>query len=160
VERLREKYRGVIMVLRGVEFSAAEGHCLVFGVDTDALALKYAPVLDLIRAVNERGGVVIPSHPFRPGTSLGDLVLRLNGIPAIEGYNGNNMHHFNERAIVAARERGIAHTGGSDAHEPRDVGSCFTEFDDRVTYENFIDRLKQGRYRGIDVRKISRARFP
>jgi predicted metal-dependent phosphoesterase TrpH len=160
VERLREKYRGVIMVLRGVEFSAAEGHCLVFGVDTDTLALKYAPVLDLVRTVNERGGVVIPSHPFRPGTSLGDLVLRIDEIPAIEGYNGNNMHAYNEKAIAAARERGLSYTGGSDAHESREVGSCFTEFDDRVTYENFIDRIREGRYRGVDVRKISRARFP
>ena len=160
VERLREKFRGVIMIFRGVEFSAEEGHCLVFGVDTDSLAMKYAPVRDLVSVVNARGGVVIPSHPFRPGTSLGDLVLRLEGIPSLEGCNGNNMHPYNERAIAAARERGLAYTGGSDAHEPREVGSCFTEFEDRVTYETFINQLRNGRYRGVDLRKISRARLP
>src|SRR5208283_3691088 len=37
VEILRERYEHEIMVFRGVEFSAAEGHCLVFGVNTDNL---------------------------------------------------------------------------------------------------------------------------
>ena len=40
VEALQEKYRNSIMIFRGVEFSAAEGHCLVFGVNTDRLSLK------------------------------------------------------------------------------------------------------------------------
>jgi predicted metal-dependent phosphoesterase TrpH len=65
VEILKERYGGRILILRGVEFSANEGHCLVFGVDTDKLSMKYAPAKDVIRAVNEAGGVVIPSHPFR-----------------------------------------------------------------------------------------------
>lgn len=160
VERLRETFRDTIMIFRGVEFSAAEGHCLVFGVDTDSLAMNHAPVRDLVRVVNARGGVVIPSHPFRPGSGIGDLVTRLDGIPAIEGYNGGNMHSFNERAVIAAREGGLAFTGGSDAHEPREVGSCWTEFEDRVTYETFIDHLRSGRYRGVDRRKISRAALP
>jgi predicted metal-dependent phosphoesterase TrpH len=155
-ERLREKYRGVIMVLRGVEFSAAEGHCLVYGVDTDLLSMKFAPVQDLVRMVTAEGGVVIPSHPYRGGNSLGELVLDLPGISGIEGYNGANMHAMNRKAIETAARIGLPYTGGSDAHSPAEVGSCFTEFDDQVTPGNFIDLLRQGRYRGVDVRKISR----
>jgi hypothetical protein len=37
------------------------------------------------------------------------------------------------------------------------VGSCFTEFSEEVTYENFIGLLKAGKYQGVDTRKISRA---
>lgn len=159
-ERLREKYGNGILILRGVEFSAAEGHCLIFGVNTDRLAIKYAPAADVVRIVTRAGGVVIPSHPYRPGTSLGDRILELSGIAAVEGCNGVNMHAMNEKAIEAARWLGIPYTGGSDAHEARDVGSCYTEFDNPVTYDNFLELLKAGRYRGVDTRKISRAPVP
>jgi predicted metal-dependent phosphoesterase TrpH len=156
VEVLRDKYRDSIMIFRGVEFSTAEGHCLVFGADTDNLGIKYAPLADVIRFVSKAGGVVIPSHPYRPGTSLGDLVRSVNGITGLEGCNGANMHAYNVKAIAAAKDMKLPYTGGSDAHEPREDGSCFTEFDEAVTYENFIDLLRAGNYRGVDTRKISR----
>jgi predicted metal-dependent phosphoesterase TrpH len=133
VERLREKYRDSIMLLRGVEFSAAEGHCLVFGVDTDRLDIRFAPIRDVVRIVTLAGGVVIPSHPYRTGNSMG------------------------EQAIEAAGKMKLPYTGGSDAHLPIEVGSCYTIFDDAVTCGNFLSLLKAGRFTGIDTRKISRA---
>jgi predicted metal-dependent phosphoesterase TrpH len=139
-----------------VEFSTAEGHCLIFGVDTDRLSLKYATVSDVVRVVRKAGGVVIPSHPYRSVNSLGDLVRNVEGLCALEGYNGCNMHAFNVKAVEAAAMLNLPTTGGSDAHASQEVGSCFTEFDDVVTYENFIDLLKAGKYRGVDTRKISR----
>jgi len=156
VELLKEKYDDRILILRGVEFSANEGHCLIFGVDTDKLSMKYAPAKAVIRAVNEAGGVVIPSHPYRTATGLGDLVGSVGEICALEGYNGCNMHAFNVKAIEAAETLKLPYTGGSDSHESLEVGSCFTEFEDNVTYENFLDLLRAGRYRGVDARKISR----
>jgi predicted metal-dependent phosphoesterase TrpH len=157
VEMLKEKYGDRILILRGVEFSTNEGHCLIFGADTDRLGIKNAPVAEVIRFVTMAGGVVFPSHPYRPGTSLGALVQSIEGITGLEGYNGANMHAFNVRAIDAASARKLPYTGGSDAHSPREVGSCFTEFSDYVTPDNFIDLLKAGRYWGMDTRKISRA---
>ncbi len=156
VEILKEKYGEQILILRGIEFSTNEGHCLVFGADTDKLGIKYAPVADVICFVKEAGGVVIPSHPYRPGTSLGDLVKSLDGIAGLEGCNGANMHALNVKAIDAATTMRLPYTGGSDAHAPHEVGSCYTEFRDVVTYDNFIDLLKAGNYRGVDTRKISR----
>jgi predicted metal-dependent phosphoesterase TrpH len=156
IEPLREKYGDSIMIFRGVEFSAQEGHCLIFGVDTDDLSLKYAPLRDVISVVTRKSGVVIPSHPYRSVNGIGDLVLNTDGISALEGYNGCNMHGFNVLAIKAAKALGIPFTGGSDAHTPQEVGACFTEFDDAVTSENFIGLLKAGKYRGIDTRKISK----
>ncbi len=156
VEKMREKYAGSITIFRGVELSTEQGHCLVFGADPDNLAIKYAPIEDVVRLVNEAGGVVIPSHPYRPGSSLGDLVLSLRGIRAVEGYNGANMHAYNVKAVEAAKASNLPYTGGSDAHAPKEVGSCYTEFTEPVTYDNFIHLLKRGSYRGVDKRKISR----
>ncbi|OGW33257.1 MAG: hypothetical protein A2X59_00540 [Nitrospirae bacterium GWC2_42_7] len=155
-EQLREKYGNRIMIFRGIEFSAAEGHCLVFGMDTDRLVKKYAPVQELVRIAQENGGVIIPSHPFRGENSLGKKLMHLRGINALEGYNGCNLHAFNEKAVDTAMAMGLPYTGGSDAHDPAEVGSCYTLFQEDVRYDNFTGVLKGGRYRGIDTRKISR----
>jgi predicted metal-dependent phosphoesterase TrpH len=160
VERLREKYRGSIVLLRGVEFSADEGHCLVFGVDTDRLDIRHAPVREVAKAVAGARGVMIPSHPYRGVNSLGDLVLGLSGIVGIEGFNGANMHAMNVRAVETAARLGLPYSGGSDAHSPSDVGSCYTEFEGPVTEETFLGLLKTGKFRGVDTRKISRRLFP
>jgi predicted metal-dependent phosphoesterase TrpH len=160
VERLREKYGTAIMLFRGVEFSAAEGHCLVYGTDTDKLAIKYATFAEVVRAVAGEGGVVVPSHPYRGSNSLGELITRVRGICGVEGYNGANMHAMNAKAIETAGRLNLPYTGGSDAHLPREVGSCYTEFDCPVTYDNFIVCLRAGRFRGVDTRKISRHALP
>jgi predicted metal-dependent phosphoesterase TrpH len=154
VELLKEKYAKRILIMRGVEFSAEEGHCLVFGVNTDQLAMKYAPIKEVIVKVSEAGGIAVPSHPYRSINSIGDRVLKLD-IFALEGYNGCNMHIFNEKAIDAARRMNIPFTGGSDAHASGEVGSCYTEFTDLVTPDNLVELLKAGRYHGVDTRKIS-----
>ncbi|MEK6672833.1 MAG: PHP domain-containing protein [Nitrospirota bacterium] len=152
-EGLKERYSGRISIFRGVEYSSAEGHCLIFGLDTDRLALNYAPVEDIIKAVNKSGGVVIPSHPYRTGSSMGDTLLRINGICALEGHNGCNMRLYNSRAVETARMLNLPYTGGSDAHSAGEVGSCYTVFQDTATDDNLIELLKNGNYQGIDVRK-------
>ncbi len=159
IESLKEKYADSITILRGVECSAAEGHCLVFGVNTDGLDLNGLPVTILVALVNQAGGVVIPSHPFRPGTSLGSLILHVKGIAAVEGCNGANMHSYNAKAIESAAALRLPYTGGSDAHAPQEVGSCYTEFPETVTDKNFISLLKAGNYRGVDTRKVPRFPF-
>ncbi|MFI5294907.1 MAG: PHP domain-containing protein [Thermodesulfovibrionales bacterium] len=156
VEALKEKYRDAITIFRGVEFSSEEGHCLIFGVDTDMLLGPHAPIEEVLNIVNRAGGIVIPSHPYRRGNSLGEKVLTLPGLCAIEGFNGANPAAFNEKAVETAEDLGIPYTGGSDAHEPGEVGSCFTGFTERIDHNNFITLLKRGNYRGVDTRKISR----
>jgi predicted metal-dependent phosphoesterase TrpH len=158
VEELAERYRGRLLIVRGVEFSAAEGHCLVFGVDTDALALAYEPVRELVRAVNREGGVVVPSHPYRMGSGIGDLALTLEGIAAIEGHNGCNHRSFNERALEAARRRRLPVTGGSDAHLPREVGSCHTVFRGPVSAARLVELLRAGACEAVDLRPAPRPR--
>jgi hypothetical protein len=159
IEPLRERYRTAILVLRGVEFSAAEGHCLVFGVDTDRLCPPYTPAEELVRLVNEAGGAVVPSHPYRGGSGLGDRILALRGIAAVEGHNGCNAGGFNRRAIEAARRLGLPLTGGSDAHLPEEVGSCHTVFRERVTADNLVALLRAGAYEAVDERRSSRGLF-
>ncbi len=160
VEVLRERYKEQVLVFRGVEFSAEEGHCLIFGVNTDNLLSKHLPITEILRTVNRHGGVVIPAHPYRGINSLGDVIKRIDGLCAVEGHNGCNIYSFNMQAIKTATALRLPYTGGSDAHDSRGVGLCYTEFSDRVTPENFIALLRAGNYRGTDTRKISKASFP
>ncbi len=155
-EKLKEAYADRIRVFRGVEFSSADGHCLVFGVNTDRLSLKNASVEEVVQAVHEKGGVVIPSHPFRGNNSMGEKIKQVKGLCALEGYNGYSHHSQNKKAVKAAEELHLPYTGGSDAHMPREAGSCYTEFANEVTHDNFIEMLKEGNYIGVDTRKISR----
>jgi predicted metal-dependent phosphoesterase TrpH len=155
-EGLRDRYRGKIMVFRGVEFSCTEGHCLVFGVNTDRVPIKNASIEEVIRVVNEKGGVAIPSHPFRGGNSIGEIIRRVEGLCAVEGHNGYSHYSHNAKAVRTAEELKLPCTGGSDSHEPHEAGSCYTEFSHEVTYDNFVSRLQGGDYRGVDTRKISR----
>lgn len=150
--RLREKYAGAALVLSGIEYTSREGHLLVFGY-ADAgfggLGL-YGPAQDLIRLVGERGGVVIPAHPFRGWSLFKGELGSLAGITAIEAYNGHNTAEENEQAVAYAARCGIATTGGSDSHDVDDVGRCCTEFATPVADEaGFIGQIKAGRSRGI-----------
>lgn len=153
--RLREKYAGAVLVLSGIEYTSREGHLLVFGY-ADAgfggLGL-YGPAQDLIRLVAERGGVVIPAHPFREWSLFKGELGSLAGITAIEAYNGHNTAGENELAVAYAVRCGLATTGGSDSHGVDDVGRCCTEFATPVADEaGFIGQIKAGRSRGIVFR--------
>lgn len=156
IENLMEKYRGMIQIFRGVEVSTAEGHCLVFGVNTDKLPIQHLPAQKVIDIVTRAGGVVIPSHPYRRGSSLGDLIMNVRGICAVEGHNGCNMHAMNIKAVKKAQDLNLPYTGGSDAHAPEEVGSCYTEFTEAVTSDNLVEILKSSYYQGVDTRKVSK----
>jgi predicted metal-dependent phosphoesterase TrpH len=160
VERLKDKYRDSIRIFRGVEFSSAEGHCLIFGVNADVLPIKHAPVEEVVRIVNDSGGVVIPSHPYRIGNSLGEIVRQVRGICAVEGYNGCNMHAYNARAVETALSLQLPYTGGSDAHAPVEVGMCYTEFYEGSSNDDLVTLLKKGNYRGVDARSRFRRSSP
>lgn len=155
IEDLISIYKDRILIYRGVEFSTLEGHCLVFGVDTDGLIEKHANIQDLINLVNSKGGVVIPSHPYRGFNSVGDKLLEIQGMTAIEGYNGANMQSMNNQAISVANRLNLPIIGGSDAHRAIDVGSCYTVFQDKLRSDNLVELLKSGRYRGYDIRRFA-----
>lgn len=156
VERLSEKYKDKLVIIRGVEFSTRQGHCLVFGVDTDRLFKKDVEMDDLINTVESLGGIAIPSHPYRVINSIGDGLFNLSNLRVIEGYNGCNMKFMNDRAIQVSRQLKVPYTGGSDAHTPYDVGNCYTVFKERVNKDNIVSCLKSGEYIGIDNRGLAR----
>lgn len=151
LEELKEKYRGRLIIIRAVEYSAFEGHALLFGVKDDSFAGAglHAPIKDLVSAVNGAGGAVVIPHPFREWLLLRADIGEIGKVAAIEACNGHNNREENELALKTAERLGLPTTGGSDSHNSEEVGRCYTEFFDEVTEKNFIEALKKGNFRGV-----------
>lgn len=153
-----------LWVFHGCEYSAAEGHLLVYGVPVESLRLgRYADMQKVIDLVTEFGGVAVPAHPyFGYRAKLGDQVHRLRRVRALEVANGQRAVKepgANRRALRAANLGSRKGTGGSDAHDPAYVGVCYTEFQGNIRSSwDLVKALKRGDYRAVTqharVRKI------
>lgn len=150
-ETLKDKYDGRIRIFRGVEYSSHEGHVLIFGIKDDSFITLgvEAPIREVIKYAGEKNAVIVLPHPFREWSLLRSDIGGLQGVSAIEAYNGHNNKEENAKALIEANRLGLPTTGGSDSHNIAEIGSCFTEFHNEITYDNFLDELRKGRYRGI-----------
>ena len=152
-----------LKVLRGVEYSSAGGHMLLFGVDDRLVASfgLYRDAQDVVDRVNRAGGCVVVSHPFRGyRRAFGAKVQDLRGLAGWEGYNGQCSYEVvgaNEAATKLAAKTRTRTTGGSDAHDARDVGLCWTEFDAAVTTDKALVRaLRRPGHRGrLDEKRLA-----
>lgn len=148
-----------LLVIHGCEYSTAQGHLLIYGVNVEDLELGlYPDMQEVIHDVNYRGGACIPAHPYKGyRRKLEDAVLELYDIPAIEVANGQCTFQCpdkNTKAVKAAQEMQTYGTGGSDAHNPRHIGLTYTEFQGVITCEReFLTALKCGEFRAVTARK-------
>ena len=142
------------LVLGGAEVSTDLGEVLVFGVYQPLW--RVSRTLELRELVDEVGGVMIASHPFR-----GDMLF--NRAPAIEEVCSREIFKqvdavevFNGRAIGWELDFGrqglgklyLKGVGGSDAHAQHAVGRCVTIFERQISNEqDLVDELKAGRFR-------------
>ena len=152
---LREARKAGLLAIVGCEYSCEEGHVLVFGYRVQEFEFgTYPHIQDVIDRVTREGGVAIPAHPYRGFRRvLGNRVLDLSRIRAVEGCNGHAATwnaEQNEKARKAARKRQWQTTGGSDAHSPSEVGTCYTVFEGCIRTEaQFLRALKRGHFHGV-----------
>jgi len=131
----------------GEEVSTAEGHLLVYGLREPApIRRSLAETLDWVRA---HGAVAALAHPFRWAHGVGRRLAESAPVAAIETTNGHNAPISNAKAELVAARRQIGSTGGSDAHELRDVGRAYTEFaEEPASLDDLLAMLAKGRTRG------------
>jgi predicted metal-dependent phosphoesterase TrpH len=138
-------------VLRGMEYNAAEGHLLIFGVKADRGNLPpRLPIQNALDWVHRSVGVAIPAHPYQIdmlGRSLGRGVLKLKDLTALETLNGSLSPEENEKADDAAKRLGIHGIGGSDAHGLHVLGRVYTLFPSPIrSEEELVAALRNGGY--------------
>jgi len=139
-----------IVILNGTEAETTWGHLLIYGVTQNLLEdfpldIKQDPV-PLASAVHRTGGLAVPAHPFRGFVSMGVRSVDIPEIQALEVLNGSNSEDQNQTALMFARKLGLAQTGGSDAHFPRELGAALTEFQNPIkTMHDLVREIKAKR---------------
>lgn len=132
------------LLIPGVEISTQEGHLLAYGVSK--VPAPHRPIRDTVGEVLAMGGVPVLAHPYRWAHGAGDQAARQLPVLGIETMNGRNAELPNAKAGLVAAQRRLSGTGGSDAHEAKSVGRCFTVCEDAATNsEEVLDLLRQGR---------------
>ena len=144
--RLRELARSApgSLLVPGVEVSTHDGHLLVYGVEE--LPPLRRPLPETLDWVRGRGGVAVIAHPYRWAHGAGDALARTARADGIEAMNGHNRPVANARAELVAAQRGLAGTGGSDAHRLADLGRVYTEFGEPAeSVDDLLRLLRSGR---------------
>jgi predicted metal-dependent phosphoesterase TrpH len=115
-----------LLVVPASEVSSFNGHILALGV-TDPIPRGLSASETILR-IEEHGGLAVAAHPGRFYTGLSISEVRANHFQAIEVANGGSSVRQNRLARKVAEGRGLAKTGGSDAHRPEHIGRCRTVF--------------------------------
>jgi len=132
-----------IRLLPGVEVSTAEGHLLAYGLTQ--LPPQGKAVAETVEWVEAHGGVPVLAHPFRRVHGVGDAIARRARVPSVETLNGHNGARANARAAAVVSARRLGSTGGSDAHDPRDLGRTWTVFPEgAATVDDLLEALRRG----------------
>lgn len=131
-----------LIVLPGMEISTTKGHLLVLGINEN-IPHDLSPE-KTIEIVKEKGGVAIPSHPFKM-QGMG----RVDGldVDGIETFNSSCIFGENAKAKKMALSLGKCEVGGSDSHLLDTIGFGVTEIDSEPDEFSVIEAIRQGKTR-------------
>ncbi|WP_291319283.1 PHP domain-containing protein [Desulfonatronospira sp.] len=135
-----------LCVIIGQEYSSLDGHFLIFGPHEEFES--YLPAPEIARRVNQAGGVIIASHPYRAMQKVNEKLASTGTIRYAEGLNGRNSELENTLAQNWQGKHGVSLTGGSDAHCLEELGRVGTLFPDPVrNREELVEALKRRNFR-------------
>ncbi len=135
-----------LCVVVGQEYSSLDGHFLIFGPHKEFE--PYLPASEISRRVNQLGGVIIASHPYRAMQRVDEELASAGIISFAEGLNGRNSDLENNLAQTWQQKYGASLTGGSDAHCLEELGRVGTLFHEPVrSREDLVQALKSRNFR-------------
>ena len=132
-----------LLVVRAIEVSAVEGHVLAYGVKE--IVPKGLSVAETVEKIHELGGVAVAAHPKRFPSGVGLDVARTEKFDAIEVLNGGSSRRSNVAAKRIAEARSLPVVGGSDAHEIKQVGKCYTVVEGVASEDDVLEAIRRGR---------------
>lgn len=149
-----------LLIVPGIEVTAAEGHVLAIGA-TRAVP-KGLGLDETIGFIEQQGAVPVPAHPLRMLSGIGPTSLQDHaaegGLRVAEGLNARDRRMVQENTLRRVQGLGLAATGGSDAHWVRDIGTAYTVLDRRpASAEDLVAALHDGlcRAEGGSLRRRS-----
>lgn len=138
-----------VQVIPGIELTVPGGP---YGTHLIALYVEdkfpYPNIIEAVRGVKHRGGILVLPHPFRRGTGLltnareglvsdEEVAFVLANVDYIEGLNFNDTNENVARTLefVAGSRRPMV--SGTDAHVPAEIGVIYCELES-------LDDLRKG----------------
>lgn len=153
------------LVLPGAEINTEDDHLIVFGLDKWIIGMSRADFV--IELVNKAGGAMVVAHPFRrrilkigdPDSNRYDremdralknpLFSAADAIEVLNARGNDRQNGFSQELSQRLEKPGV---GGSDAHEPDEIGRVATEFEREITnLGELITELKAGRCRAVSL---------
>ena len=129
-----------ILIIPGTEISTPNGDVVVLGAEEmPPVPWTVENVVDFAR---DRDYVSIVAHPYRE-YGMGDLARNFK-VDAIEVLNGGSSESANEQARELAKQMGLPGIAGSDAHQPADLCSVFTEIQAPMDVDEILQAIKKG----------------
>ena len=125
------------LVVPGLEISSLDGHLVALGIKE--IIPRDRSAEETIEKIHELGGIAIAAHPYdflRRG--VGDLIFSLD-FDAVEVENGHTLRRY-KNPFLAAKEKNLPITGGSDAHCLEEMSSVFIEIPEK--YQDPLEAIK------------------
>jgi len=129
-----------ILVIPGVEISTPQGDIIILG--SDEMPPQPWTVENIIDFARERDYVSVVAHPYRE-YGMGDLAKNYK-VDAIEVLNGGSSPSANKAAQDLAKLMGLPGIAGSDAHQPSELCTVYTEVKASMNTEDILKAIKKG----------------
>ena len=129
-----------ILIIPGVEISTPQGDIIVLG--TEEMPSKPWTVEGVVDFARDRDCVSVVAHPYRE-YGLGDLAMNYK-FDAIEVLNGVSSPSANKLAQDLAKLTGLPGVAGSDAHQPSELCTVYTEVQASLDIDEILKALKKG----------------
>ena len=129
-----------ILIIPGVEISTPQGDIMVLG--TEEMPPSPWTVESVVDFARDRNCVSVVAHPYRE-YGLGDLARNYK-VDAIEVLNGNSSPSANKLAQDLAKLMDLPGLAGSDAHQPSELCTVYTEVQASLDVDEILKALKKG----------------
>jgi len=129
-----------ILIIPGVEISTPQGDIIILG--TEEMPPRPWTVENVVGFARETNCVSVVAHPFRE-YGMGDLARNYK-VDAIEVLNGGSTPAANKAAQDLAKEMGLPGLAGSDAHQPSELCTVYTQVQASLDVDDILEAVKKG----------------
>jgi len=129
-----------ILIIPGVEISTPDGDIVVLGAEE--LPPQPWTVTNVVDFARERDYVSVVAHPYRE-YGMGDLARNYK-FDAVEVSNGATSASANKLAHDLAKLMGLPGVAGSDAHQPAELCTVYTEIQASLDVDEILKAVKKG----------------
>ena len=129
-----------LLIISGVEMSTPQGDIVLLG--TEELPPQPWTVESVLDFARDRNCISVVAHPYRE-YGIGDLAKNYK-FDAIEVLNGYSSPSANKSAQNLARLMELPGVAGSDAHQPSELLTIYTEIRASLDVDEILKAIKKG----------------